>query len=107
MSGHLALGKRLDAEVRKLDHRLDQAVRAWSMRNEQARASVKRVDARRVEYLASLHSNKDDALLAYATFIGLQHLGILKKPALSNRLNARLRQALTQTPSTQRGRARH
>jgi len=95
MTGRQARGERLDSEVRDLDHQLDRAVRAWAMRNEQARASVKKVDARRLAYLASLHSNKDDAVLEYAAFIGLQHLGVLDEPARAARLSARMHRALT------------
>lgn len=92
-SGRQARGQQLEAEVRKLDHQLERAVRAWAMRNDQARASLKKVDARRIEYLSSLHANKDDAVLEYAVFIGLQHLGFLEEPARAERLNLRMHQA--------------
>lgn len=93
-SGRRARGERLEAEVRKLDHQLERAVRAWAMRNAQARASLKKVDAQRIEYLSSLHENEDDAALEYAVFIGLQHLGVLEEPARAERLTLRMHRAL-------------
>ncbi|WP_433926222.1 TetR/AcrR family transcriptional regulator [Sorangium cellulosum] len=73
---------RLSATVRSLDGRLDLSVRAWALRDERAAAVLRRVDARRVDYLASLHAAegraRDTALLLarleYAAFIGAQQL---------------------------------
>ncbi|WP_438021862.1 TetR/AcrR family transcriptional regulator [Sorangium sp. So ce233] len=74
--------QRLSAVVQSLDGRLDLAVRAWALRDERAAAVLRRVDARRVDYLASLHVSqgraRDAALLLarleYAAFIGAQQL---------------------------------
>ncbi|MGK3984511.1 TetR/AcrR family transcriptional regulator [Sorangium sp. So ce136] len=74
--------ERLSAVVRSLDVRLDLAVRAWALRDERAAAVLRRVDARRIDYLASLHAAperaRDAALLLarleYAAFIGAQQL---------------------------------
>jgi AcrR family transcriptional regulator len=74
--------QRLSAVVRSLDGRLELAVRAWALRDERAAAVLRRVDARRVEYLASLYASEGRArgaalLLArleYAAFVGAQML---------------------------------
>jgi AcrR family transcriptional regulator len=93
-SGRKSRDERLETEVRKLDQQLELAVRAWAMRDDRARASLQKVDARRIEYLGSRHANEDDAVLEYAVFIGLQHLGVLNEPARAERLNLRMHQAL-------------
>ncbi|WP_437774278.1 TetR/AcrR family transcriptional regulator [Sorangium sp. So ce1097] len=74
--------QRLSVVVRSLDGRLDLAARAWALRDERAAAVLRRVDARRVDYLASLHACQGRArdaatLLArleYAAFVGAQML---------------------------------
>ncbi|AGP33971.1 TetR family transcriptional regulator [Sorangium cellulosum] len=74
--------QRLEEIVRSLDGRLDLAVRAWALRDERAAAVLRRVDARRIEYLTSLHAGpggtRNTALqlarLEYAAFIGAQQL---------------------------------
>ncbi|WP_437963505.1 TetR/AcrR family transcriptional regulator [Sorangium sp. So ce260] len=74
--------QRLSVVVRSLDGRLDLAVRSWALRDGRAAAVLRRVDARRVDYLASLHVGqgraRDSALLLarleYAAFIGAQLL---------------------------------
>ncbi|AUX44576.1 TetR family transcriptional regulator [Sorangium cellulosum] len=74
--------QRLGAVVRSLDGRLELAVRAWAIRDERAAAVLRRVDARRIDYLASLHVSegrtRDAALLLarleYAAFVGAQQL---------------------------------
>lgn len=93
-------GTRLDAVARGLDHRLDVAVRAWGLWDARARAAVERVDERRVAYLAELYragrlpDPRAAAELEYAAFVGAQHLGVLSRPARSERLSATLRSAL-------------
>lgn len=74
--------QRLSAVVRSLDGRLELAVRAWALRDERAAVVLRRVDARRVDYLASLYASEGRArgaalLLArleYAAFVGAQML---------------------------------
>ncbi|WP_437669184.1 TetR/AcrR family transcriptional regulator [Sorangium sp. So ce131] len=74
--------QRLGEVVKSLDGRLEIAVRAWALRDERAAAVLRRVDARRVDYLASLFvaegRARDAALLLarleYAAFIGAQQL---------------------------------
>ncbi|MDC0676836.1 TetR/AcrR family transcriptional regulator [Sorangium atrum] len=74
--------QRLSAVVRSLDGRLELAVRAWALRDVRAAAVLRRVDACRVDYLASLYTSGGSARgaalvlarLEYAAFIGAQML---------------------------------
>lgn len=80
VSGHEALGL-LDQAVVALDHRLDLAFRAWSLRDPAVREVMNQVDARRIGVLALWHEQAghpragDLAQLDYATFLGAQALG--------------------------------
>ena len=93
-------GERLSAEVRKLDHRLDRAVRAWARRNSSVRASLKKIDARRLGYLMTMHAAakhpnpKALAEIEYAGFVGLQHLDLLDEPKHAAQLVDLLNEAL-------------
>ncbi|MFO0548004.1 MAG: helix-turn-helix domain-containing protein [Polyangiaceae bacterium] len=71
----------LDAAVKRLDGRLDLAIRAWGLRDARARAHVAHVDARRIEYLSellprSLPRRRRLALarFEYGAFLGAQQL---------------------------------
>jgi AcrR family transcriptional regulator len=71
----------LDGAVKRLDSRLDIAVRAWGLRDARARAYVERVDDARIRYLADLMpvelSRQKRLLLGrleYAAFLGNQQL---------------------------------
>ena len=93
-------GLRLDELVRRLDHRLDLAVRAWALRDRRARAAMERVDRRRVDHVAGLYresGRRQARLLAeleYAAFVGAQQTGLLASPARDARLARMLRRAL-------------
>jgi len=86
----------LTRAVARLDLRVEQAVRAWALRDARARRALVRVDQRRVEYLASLASKRPTrralllARLDYATYLGAQQL----LPSLSARDAKELAQAL-------------
>ena len=73
-------GARLSALVLAQDHHIDRAIRAWSLRDERARAAMRRVDQRRAEFLTELHRAQGhpdpEALgqLEYAAFVGAQQL---------------------------------
>lgn len=72
--------KRLDRVVAGLDHKLDQIIRAWSIRDPRAKRAIDRVDKLRVSYIALLYGgfglNGDDAErlaeLEYTLFLGAQ-----------------------------------
>lgn len=93
-------GARLDEVVRRLDHRLDVAVRAWALRDARARSAMARVDARRIAYLTELHrarrvgDPRTAAELEYAAFVGAQQLGLLAVRARAERLESALRAAI-------------
>jgi len=86
----------LTRAVARLDLRVEQAVRAWALRDARARRALVRVDQRRVQYLASLSSKRPSrralllARLDYATYLGAQQL----LPSLSARDAKELEQAL-------------
>ena len=93
---------RLVSAVLGLDHPLDAAVRAWALRNPQARAAIDRVDNRRISYLARLYrmgGYRQPRMLAeleYMAFVGGQQLGIFATPIRAARLGRALRKALVQ-----------
>lgn len=71
----------LGSAVKRLDSRLDIAVRAWGLRDARARRYVERVDEARIRYLADLMparlSSQKRLLLGrleYAAFLGNQQL---------------------------------
>ena len=84
---------RLDSVVRGLDHELDRAVRAWALRDPPARAAMRRVDQRRIDYIAELR---------YMAFVGAQHLGIFASPARTARLGQALNGALARRGEAKR-----
>ncbi len=90
----------LRAVIGPLDHPLELAVRAWAVRDGQARAALQRVDARRTAHLRELHEllghvhAAEIAQLEYATFLGLQTLGWTNRSDLA-RLHARALAGLT------------
>lgn len=100
-SGTKKKAERLDDVVAKLDHRVDRAVRAWALYDERARAAMRRVDERRIGYLAELYrasGRPEPALFAeleYTAFVGGQHLDCFERPEAAARLNQALRAALT------------
>ncbi|ACO45863.1 TetR/AcrR family transcriptional regulator [Deinococcus deserti] len=71
----------LDQAVTALDHRLDLAFRAWSLRDPAVREAMSEVDARRISALTLWHEQAGHpragnlAQLEYATFLGAQALG--------------------------------
>lgn len=93
----------LRAVIGPLDHPLELAVRAWAVRDGQARAALQRVDARRTAHLRELHEllghvhAAEIAQLEYATFLGLQTLGWTNRSDLA-RLHARALAGLTGPP---------
>lgn len=114
-SGARQQAERLDDVVAKLDHRVDRAVRAWALYDERARAAMRRVDERRIGYLAELYrgsGSKEPALFAeleYTAFVGGQHLDCFDRPEVAARLNHALRAALAawdDAPSAKRKRGR-
>jgi AcrR family transcriptional regulator len=70
--------KHLAAVVRGLDGRLEAAIRAWSTRDGAARSAAAAVDAKRIDYLASIYRDEGVATarartlarLEYAAFVG-------------------------------------
>jgi hypothetical protein len=72
----------LRAAAVALDHRLERAIRAWGVHDRRAREAVRRVDARRIAYLAAIHRDRGRgdaprlAELEYAVFLGAQALGV-------------------------------
>lgn len=71
----------LGSAVKRLDSRLDIAVRAWGLRDPRTRQYVQRVDEARIQYLAELlppHISPQKRLLLgrleYAAFLGNQQL---------------------------------
>jgi AcrR family transcriptional regulator len=99
---------RLDSVVRGLDHGLDRAVRAWALRDPPARAAMRRVDQRRIDYIAELYrrsGRRQPRLLAelkYMAFVGAQHLGIFASPARTARLGQALNGALARRGEARR-----
>lgn len=91
---------RLDQLVRRMDHRLDSAVRAWAQRDPRARAAMKRVDKRRTQYLEHLYRARGLrparllAELEYLAFVGAQQLGLFAAPRRVERLGRAHREAL-------------
>lgn len=81
--------QRLNESVRHLDMKPETAVRAWALRDERAERALRRVDARRIDYLADLYAAMQGegptarqlAELGYAAFVGMQQL----YPELSGR----------------------
>jgi AcrR family transcriptional regulator len=73
---------RLNESVRVLDMKLEVAVRAWALRDERAERALRRVDARRIDYLAELYTllhgkgpvARQLAEIEYAAFVGMQQL---------------------------------
>jgi AcrR family transcriptional regulator len=94
---------RLDSVVRGLDHRLDSAVRAWALWDPRARATVERVDKRRIDYIAELYragGHDEPRLLAeleYTAFVGAQQRGLFATPARVARLSRALRKVLARS----------
>lgn len=92
----------LGQRVAQLDHRLDLAFRAWSLRDEGVRAVMEAVDARRIALLTELHAHlgherpEDLARLDYASFVGMQALGWLPQDLLLQRLQSRATGLLAQ-----------
>ncbi|MFD1730240.1 hypothetical protein ACFSC4_02580 [Deinococcus malanensis] len=80
VSGHEALSL-LNQAVVGLDHRLDLAFRAWSLRDTAVQEVMNEVDARRIGILTLWHEQAGHpragelAQLDYATFLGAQALG--------------------------------
>ncbi len=80
--------RKLGQAVRKLDNRLDLAVRAWGLRDPFVADFVARVDERRLSYLTELQAGLGRArpeflaTLEYAAFIGLQHLRLKERSSL-------------------------
>jgi len=73
--------RKLSSAVKRLDCRLDIAVRAWGLRDPRARRYVERVDELRIQYLAdlmpeALPRSRRELLgrLEYAAFLGNQQL---------------------------------
>jgi AcrR family transcriptional regulator len=83
-----ARARKLDTIVRKLDHVLDTAIRAWSRSDLRVLAVMRKVDNRRMRYLGQLRRDAGrqdpEAIgeLEYATFVGLQHLSLSPKRKL-------------------------
>lgn len=72
----------LGEAISSLDHQLERVIRAWGVEERRAQAALERVDARRIDYLASLYAlPKAQALtiarLEYLAFLGAQQLGVL------------------------------
>jgi AcrR family transcriptional regulator len=90
--------RRLDESVLGLDMKLDVAVRAWALRDPRAEGALRRVDARRIDYLTELYvlaygkgpAARQLADLEYAAFVGMQQLF----PDLSVRRSRALHAAL-------------
>jgi AcrR family transcriptional regulator len=105
----------LDAVALNLDHDLDRAVRAWGRHHAGARAALRRVDGRRMAFLAELHREQGQAdprglaELEYAVFLGAQELGLVEDPErglpLRRALHAAL-EALGEPASAPRGAGR-
>jgi len=93
-------GARLDEAVRRIDHALDVAVRAWALRDARAREAIERVDRRRIDFLTELHraaDHKEARLLAeleYAAFVGAEHLGQFTDARRAVKLGRAMRRAL-------------
>jgi len=75
-----------EAVVKGLDHPLDRAVRAWGRHDARVREAIRRVDRRRIAFLAGLHRARGRrrperlAELEYAAFVGAQELGLVTDP---------------------------
>jgi AcrR family transcriptional regulator len=103
----------LDA-VLGIDHGLDRAVRAWGRHDARIREAVRRVDARRMGYLAELHRDRGRsdprrlAELEYAVFLGAQELELMadaeRGPALRRALAAALQHLGGTSPRPANGR---
>ncbi|ACG75084.1 regulatory protein TetR [Anaeromyxobacter sp. K] len=95
-----ARSARLGAAAVGLDHALDRAIRAWALHDPAAREAVGRVDARRIDYLATIHRERGWrnatvlAQLEYAVFLGAQELGLAADPERGAPLGRTLRTAL-------------
>lgn len=93
---------RLEHIVIGLDHELDRAVRAWSLRDARARSAVQKVDQRRIGYLEQLHREAKSegprtlAELEYAIFLGCQALDVFTDARRSAKLSRATSQALAQ-----------
>lgn len=72
--------QRLNAVVQKLDHRLDQIIRAWARHDARAAGAVQQVDQLRLGYITELYqaggvpetTARAMAELEYTTFLGAQ-----------------------------------
>ncbi len=91
----------LDASVTAADWGEERAIRSWAWQDPVVRARVKRIDAKRVRYLAGMYPDtppklaKKLALLEYAALVGAQHLfEIAERPKKGEDLGRLLREAL-------------
>ncbi len=91
----------LGSVVKRLDSRLDIAVRAWGLRDARARAYVRRVDEARIRYLAELvphelprHKRLLLGRLQYAAFLGSQQLAPTFDDADTKAVERLLKQAM-------------
>lgn len=93
----------LDQAVRTLDHRLDQIIRAWAIRDPRAAEALADVDKRRVNYLIQLLQEsgaipehaKIMAELEYVAFLGAQQLYPDMEDEKAVSISFNLREALT------------
>ena len=91
---------RIEGLARALDHDLDRAVRAWALRDRLARAAMRRVDRRRIDYLAGLFRENGYrkprvlAELRYLAFVGAQQTGVFDAPDRADRLAKELGKAI-------------
>jgi AcrR family transcriptional regulator len=67
----------LAEEARRIDQRLELAIRAWGLRDKRARKAIEEVDQRRIEYMEELWSERTTrarakvlARVEYAAFVG-------------------------------------
>jgi AcrR family transcriptional regulator len=92
----------LGSAVKRLDSRVDIAVRAWGLRDARARAYVERVDEARIQYLADLmpaHLPRQRRILLgrfeYSAFLGNQQLDPTFSRSDSKALERLLNEALS------------
>ena len=92
----------LDKTVRGLDHRLDQIIRSWAMRDDRAARALAEVDQTRIDYLEKLllaegvpaAMANTMAELEYTAFLGAQQRFPDMETPKAKQLAAALREAL-------------
>jgi AcrR family transcriptional regulator len=99
----------LASAVKRLDSRLDIAVRAWGLRDPRARRYVERVDEARIEYLAELMPSNLPrqrrlllGRLEYAAFLGNQQLDPTFSAPTTKALERLLNQAIAHLEGSDR-----